>query len=140
MAISNIVARTSRRTLNPLIRPVAGWLPPLAVVLNRGRVSGRSYRTPVLAFRSDDGVLIVLFYGANTDWVRNVLAEGGCELRRRGRTIALAAPEVRPAASKLAGMPPPVGLATGMLGTESVLHATVDIRAGGSDRGEHWHA
>ncbi|HEV2121184.1 MAG TPA: nitroreductase family deazaflavin-dependent oxidoreductase, partial [Chloroflexota bacterium] len=62
MAVSKTIARISRRTFNPLIRPVAEWLPPLAVVLHRGRVSGQAYRTPVLVFRSDGRVVIVLFY------------------------------------------------------------------------------
>ncbi len=135
MAISKTIARISRHTFNPLIRPVAERVPPLAVVRHRGRVSGRAYRTPVLAFRSGDRVVIVLFYGADTDWVRNVLAQGGCELRTRGRTMALAAPDVEPAETRRADVPAPVRLAMRLLGTGSVLHARVDGKTQGIDAG-----
>jgi deazaflavin-dependent oxidoreductase (nitroreductase family) len=54
------------------------------MVVHRGRRSGRRYRTPVLAFRVDDGYVVALFYGADRDWVRNVLAAGGCTLSGAG--------------------------------------------------------
>ena len=39
--------------------------------------------------------MIALTYGAeSTDWVRNVLAEGGCELRTRGRVVRVDSPRV----------------------------------------------
>jgi hypothetical protein len=33
-------------------------------------------------------------YGPQTDWVKNVLAAGGCELRLRGQTIPLGSPRL----------------------------------------------
>ncbi|HEV2127884.1 MAG TPA: nitroreductase family deazaflavin-dependent oxidoreductase [Thermomicrobiales bacterium] len=128
MAFSDTLARINRRVFNPLIRTFAGWLPPLAVVLHRGRVSGRVYRTPVLAFRSGDRVVIVLFYGADTDWVRNVLARGGCELRTRGRTIALTTPEVQPADARPSAVPVPVWVAVRILGIQSFLHGKIHAK------------
>jgi hypothetical protein len=54
--------------------PVAGRrLSPVTIVAHRGRRSGRRYRTPVIAFRLDDGCAISLPYGADRDWARNVL-------------------------------------------------------------------
>src|ERR671912_3039229 len=64
MAVSATLARLNRRAINPLVRAFAGRLPPLALVIHRGRVSGRVYRTPVLAFPADDRFLVALFYGA----------------------------------------------------------------------------
>lgn len=58
----------------------------MCVVTHRGRVSGRSYSTPVLGFRSQDGLVVALFYGARSDWVRNALAAGRVEVRRVGAT------------------------------------------------------
>jgi hypothetical protein len=46
----------------------------------------------VNVFRAGDGYVIALTYGPETDWVKNVLAAGGCELRTRGQTIPLGAP------------------------------------------------
>jgi hypothetical protein len=45
-------------------------------------------------FAAEDGCLFALTYGPDTDWVKNVLAAGGCELRARGRTIELASPRL----------------------------------------------
>jgi deazaflavin-dependent oxidoreductase (nitroreductase family) len=54
-----------------------------------GGRTGQRYETPVNVFPTDDGYVFALTYGPNTDWVRNVLAAGSCELRKRGQTIRL---------------------------------------------------
>jgi deazaflavin-dependent oxidoreductase (nitroreductase family) len=59
------------------------------VIVHRGRRSGRCYQTPVNVFSAGDGYVIALTYGPDTDWVKNVLAAGGCELRTRGQAITL---------------------------------------------------
>jgi deazaflavin-dependent oxidoreductase (nitroreductase family) len=64
------------------------------VVEHRGRRSGRRYRTPVLALPVDGGYVVSLFYGADRDWVRNVLAAGGCTLRCNGRQPQLTRPSL----------------------------------------------
>jgi deazaflavin-dependent oxidoreductase (nitroreductase family) len=64
------------------------------LVVHRGRRSGREYRTPVMAFPGDDVYVIPLAFGSERDWVRNVIAAGGCTLMRRGRAIALTSPSV----------------------------------------------
>ena len=45
-------------------------------------------------FPVGDGYVIALTYGPGTDWVKNVLAAGGCELRTRGHTVRLISPRV----------------------------------------------
>jgi deazaflavin-dependent oxidoreductase (nitroreductase family) len=55
-------------------------LPGFAIVTNKGRKSGKLYRTPVNVFRELDGFVIALTYGRDSGWVRNVLAAGGCQL------------------------------------------------------------
>ena len=52
------------------------------------------YRTPVNVFPAENGYLFALTYGPDTDWVRNVLAAGGCELQTRGRTVRLVSPRL----------------------------------------------
>jgi deazaflavin-dependent oxidoreductase (nitroreductase family) len=64
------------------------------VVVHRGRRTGRRYRTPALAFRADGSYVVALFYGADRDWVRNVLAAGSCTLERGGRQVELTAPRM----------------------------------------------
>jgi deazaflavin-dependent oxidoreductase (nitroreductase family) len=79
---------------NPLFGPAAGRLPYFAVIHHRGRVSGQLYRTPVNAFSTDRGFIVALTYGRTTDWVHNVMASGGCEIRYRGRRLRLVAPRL----------------------------------------------
>jgi deazaflavin-dependent oxidoreductase (nitroreductase family) len=82
------------RYVDPVLRPLADWLPGFGTVTHRGRRSGRVYRTPVNVFRRGSTYLFVLTYGSDADWVRNILAAGGCSLRTRGRTVSLVHPEL----------------------------------------------
>ena len=94
------LARVNRRVTNPILRPVARSVAPLAIVEHRGRRSGRAYRTPVLAFCRDGQVTIVLSYGDQTEWVRNVIANGGADIVRRGHRSSLVDPRVVPVAER----------------------------------------
>ena len=64
------------------------------MVIHRGRISGCRYETPVLAQIHDRQVVIALLYGADADWVRNLMAAGGGELLRRRRTLAMTDPRI----------------------------------------------
>ncbi len=86
------VARANKISLNRVTRFIAPWAPGWAVVVHRGRKSGRTFRTPLWAFRRDNGFVIALTYGSDADWVRNVRAAGGCELLARRRHYQLGAP------------------------------------------------
>src|SRR5919106_968840 len=96
MPLPGWLARLNRRVTNPAARPVAGRLPLFGVVLHRGRGTGRIYRTPVNVFPNGDGFVIALTYGRDVDWVKNVIAAGGCGLVHRGRTVDLGDPKVLP--------------------------------------------
>jgi deazaflavin-dependent oxidoreductase (nitroreductase family) len=89
------VAHFNRRVANRLTRPLARWLPGFGVVIHTGRKSQRRFETPVNLFRAPDGYVIALTYGPESDWVRNVLAAGRCELITRGRRERLTSPEIR---------------------------------------------
>jgi deazaflavin-dependent oxidoreductase (nitroreductase family) len=90
--ISRRVARFNRRVTNRITLRFAGRLPGFAIVTHTGRRSGRSYRTPVNVFRDGERYVFALTYGAESDWVRNVLAAGGCRIETRRRTIELVDP------------------------------------------------
>jgi deazaflavin-dependent oxidoreductase (nitroreductase family) len=83
--LSRRVARFNRRINNPIQRQYAWLVPPWAIIVHRGRKTGRVYRTPVDAFRSGSSLAIVILYGERSDWVQNVLA-GGAQVVRGGRT------------------------------------------------------
>jgi deazaflavin-dependent oxidoreductase (nitroreductase family) len=93
MPLSRRVARFNK-LINNRIQGIYAWLlPPWAVILHRGRRSGSGYRTPVLAFRRGDTVVIALLYGEESDWLRN-LAAGPGSIVRAGRTFAVGPPRV----------------------------------------------
>jgi deazaflavin-dependent oxidoreductase (nitroreductase family) len=94
MPLSKRVAHFNRRVTNRVTRRFAWWLPGFAIVIHVGRRSGRRYRTPVNVFRSDGRYVFALTYGRRSDWVRNVLAAGTCEVETRRRTVTLTNPEL----------------------------------------------
>jgi deazaflavin-dependent oxidoreductase (nitroreductase family) len=111
----------NRRVFNPVVRTFAGRLPPLALAVHRGRRSGREYRTPVMAFQEGDGYVVTLPYGAERDWVLNVLADGGCTLVRRGRHHRLTASGVLDQREGLPLMPRPTRPVLRLLGVTQFL-------------------
>jgi len=87
--------QVNKVALNKLTRPLAAWLPGLGVVVHRGRTSAKQYRTPVNVFPRPGGrYVLAMTYGTDTDWVKNVIAAGGCELLTRGKRVTLTAPRL----------------------------------------------
>jgi deazaflavin-dependent oxidoreductase (nitroreductase family) len=72
----------------------AGWLPGFGILTHVGRKSGRVYRTPINVFRASNGFIIALTYSSQSEWVKNVLAAGGCELKTCGKEYQLSSPIV----------------------------------------------
>jgi deazaflavin-dependent oxidoreductase (nitroreductase family) len=82
------------RVINPVTRLFAGRLPGFAILTHIGRRTGRRYRTPILVLRRGDEYVIALGSGSDVQWVQNVFAAGGCELRTRGQTLRLCEPRI----------------------------------------------
>jgi len=72
----------------------AGGLPGFGILTHVGRQSGKVHRIPVNVFRGSNGFIIALTYSSQSEWVKNVLAAGGCELKTRRKTYQLFAPKV----------------------------------------------
>jgi len=96
MPIPRAVTRFNKTVANHVTGIFAGRVPPLAVMKHTGRTSGKAYETPIMAFRTESGFAIVLTYGRNVDWLKNVIAAGRCELLYRRRWYALESPQLRP--------------------------------------------
>jgi deazaflavin-dependent oxidoreductase (nitroreductase family) len=79
---------------NRITSRFAAWLPGFGIITHIGRKSGKAYRTPVNVFRAPNGFLIALTYGTQSEWVKNVLAAGECQLKTRGRRYQLTAPTI----------------------------------------------
>lgn len=98
MQLPQGLARFNRHVTNPIQRMWAGWLPSFGILEHVGRRSGTPYRTPVNVFRTEvdgkPGVAILLTYGPERDWLKNLTAAGGGRLRARGKTVGIADPRV----------------------------------------------
>jgi deazaflavin-dependent oxidoreductase (nitroreductase family) len=77
MALPKWLARINRRVFNP-IEIKRGKRPVLAHV---GRTSGNTYHTPLDAHPVEGGFVFIPNYGADSDWVRNIMAAGSAGLR-----------------------------------------------------------
>jgi deazaflavin-dependent oxidoreductase (nitroreductase family) len=79
----------NNRVVNPLVT-ILGLAPTLTI---RGRVSGRTYTTPVLPLEYEGRRYLVAPRG-NTNWARNLRAVGEGDLRVGGRRIHFKATEI----------------------------------------------
>ncbi|HEY4464819.1 MAG TPA: nitroreductase family deazaflavin-dependent oxidoreductase, partial [Streptosporangiaceae bacterium] len=76
MPIPKAVGRWNKVGLNRVTKRIAPWAPGFGLVVHGGRRSGRRYETPVNVFPGEDGYVLALTYGPDTDWVKNVMAAG----------------------------------------------------------------
>jgi deazaflavin-dependent oxidoreductase (nitroreductase family) len=118
---SRRIAELNRDVTNKVIGKLAGRVPPFAMLEHTGRRSRKHYRTPVMLFRQPDGYAIALTYGPNTDWVKNVLAAGGCTVLLRGREIRLTAPDLQHGPEEIRRFPPPIRVFLSLLNVQDVL-------------------
>jgi deazaflavin-dependent oxidoreductase (nitroreductase family) len=90
MAYPRWLAKINKRLFNPgQVRK--GRYP---VVTHVGRRSGTTYQTPLDAFPTTTGFVLVARYGPESDWVRNVLAAGEATLRVDGTEHLLDSPRL----------------------------------------------
>ncbi|BBZ25814.1 peptidase [Mycolicibacterium madagascariense] len=106
MRVPRAVAQFNRRVTNPAARSLTPWLPCLGTLEHTGRKSGKHYRTPLLVFETRGGFVVLIGYGPDTDWVKNVLAGGPTVLHKRGNALALGSPRIVSKAEAAPLIPP----------------------------------
>lgn len=84
------MARVNRKVLNPM-EIKKGRRP---VINHRGRASGKDYRTPLDAHPVEGGFVFIAMYGADSDWVQNVMASGVASIDVDGETYKLESPRI----------------------------------------------
>lgn len=94
MQLPQWLARFNRRVTNPIQRLWAGWAPTMGILEHVGRRSGKRYRTPLTVFSTRDGVAVLLTYGPDRDWLKNLQSAGGATMRRHGRSFEVTEPQV----------------------------------------------
>ena len=90
MPLPRWLAKINKRVFNPG-QVKKGKRP---VVAHVGRSSGVTYRTPMDAHATNGGFVLVVRYGPESDWVRNILAAGAATLRVGGQDHPLTAPRL----------------------------------------------
>jgi deazaflavin-dependent oxidoreductase (nitroreductase family) len=112
------------RASNRLLLKVAGRrLRAHSILRHVGRRSGREYVNPVSAYPLGDGFVVMILYGLDAQWVRNVLATGHVTLVTRERGHSLERPEVISAADALPAYPRWQRLLLGARGVQHFLWA-----------------
>ena len=104
MKFPPVVERLQIKYFNPLIRPLARYLPTFAIIKHRGRTSGKEYETVVNAFRKGNVLAIGLAHG-KTNWVKNVLAAGEADVHLFRRDVHITNPRIVPAGSDDSTLP-----------------------------------
>ena len=92
MRVSRRVANFNKRITNPAALRVVDRMPGLGILYHVGRRSGARYRTPLLVFDTTDGFALLVGYGPQTHWVRNVLAGGDTAICKHRKTVAVGHP------------------------------------------------
>src|SRR5215471_5699427 len=93
-AVVNGVRRVSRLTKPIVLRTAGPSGSPTAVVRHVGRVTGRHHHTPVVAARIDDGFVVALPYGPDTDWLKTVRAAVTATILVDGQARKVDNPEI----------------------------------------------
>ncbi|WP_078329928.1 nitroreductase family deazaflavin-dependent oxidoreductase [Mycobacteroides salmoniphilum] len=94
MLMPEWLERAQIKLMNPLMAPIARFLPSFATVTHFGRTSGTRYETTVNAFRKGNVISIGLIHG-KTNWTKNVIAAGGADIKLfRGKQIHVINPRI----------------------------------------------
>lgn len=114
------VATFNLAVTNRITSRFAARLPGFGILTHAGRKSGKLYRTPVNVFRASDKFLIALTYGRDSEWIKNVLAAGGCQLKTRGVRYQLSTPTIVHDTTRRR-FPPFVRLILGLIGANDFM-------------------
>jgi hypothetical protein len=92
MALPTWLARFNRRWINPRAVMRGNW----PVLVDVGRNSGTTYRTPLEAYplADGDGYVFTINYGSKSDWPRNVMAAGSATVEIDGESLELRNPRM----------------------------------------------
>jgi deazaflavin-dependent oxidoreductase (nitroreductase family) len=118
------LAKINIAITNRITSLFAGWLPGFGILTHVGRKSGKVYRTPVNVFRPSNCFVVALTYSSQSEWVKNVLAAGACDLKTRGKNYQLSEPKVVRDPSRKR-FPFPVRLVLRVVGADEYMELSI---------------
>jgi hypothetical protein len=71
MPFPRVVVKINRYWIIPIVRCFEGRVLPFMLIHHVGRRGGKTFETPVWAFRNDNHFIIALTYGTAIDWFPN---------------------------------------------------------------------
>ena len=120
--VLNAIRRFNRNVGNPRQMATAGSPGAYASVIRHvGRTSGQEYETPIGAIATEEGFVVALPYGANADWLKNLLASGSANIVDEGSTYRVDQPEVVAMAEAIDDFPPKERRMLRMFGVDKSL-------------------
>ena len=90
MPVPKWVAQINKRVFNKM-ELKRGKRP---VIIHVGRTSGKTFYTPLDAHKVDGGYVFFCMYGADSDWVKNVMAAGRATLKIQDEQLELVSPRL----------------------------------------------
>jgi hypothetical protein len=94
MMSHNRIRTFNKYVTNRILRRFASFSRgPFAVIRHVGRRSGKPYETTIMVWPRGEDFIIVLTYGPEVDWYRNLLAAGQATLLWHGETYTIGKPE-----------------------------------------------
>lgn len=115
-----------KHVTNPvMVRFFSGRWSVNALLHHVGRRSGKTYRTPLTAHRSDNTIFVALPYGPETDWLRNLRSAGQGVLELEGTRYTVEKPEVVPIDQVMPLLPPLIARSVQLHKAEEALRLHV---------------
>ena len=120
------IKQFNRRWANPaILRLAGGHTLNLARLEHRGRQSGALYATPVWAEPVSGGFLLLLPYGSDVDWARNLLDSGSGVLQHGDIRYRVGNPRIVPSFAALPELPLLTGRVLSAIGIRECMRLDV---------------
>ncbi len=124
MPIPKGITRFNRVVANKATKPFARRLPWLGVLRHTGRVSGKPYETPLMAWRRGGNILVSLTYGSDVDWLKNARSEESV-MTMGGKRVAVGQPIEIPRDEAMQSLPRAVRAALRALSVDEFVEFPV---------------
>ncbi|MEA1903825.1 MAG: nitroreductase family deazaflavin-dependent oxidoreductase [Actinomycetota bacterium] len=115
MPLPKGLTRFNRSVTNKVTGPFAKRLPWFGVLRHTGRVSGRTYETPLMAWMRESSIVVALTYGPDVDWLKNARASQNSIMVMGRETLTVGRPQSIDRAEGYERVPKTIGIALAAL-------------------------
>jgi deazaflavin-dependent oxidoreductase (nitroreductase family) len=112
---------------------------PFAVIRHVGRRSGKPYETMLMIWPVGDDFVIVLTYGPEVDWYRNLLAAEHASVLWHRKVYAIEKPEPLEKATAMTAFPPFIRQILGRLSVQDFVRVKRHVIEPTLEAANAWH-